>query len=163
MGQRKKRIEAKAKKRAVRVWKRSQIKEVLPEQKAESIVTDAAEEIDFHPIPPVPEEYRGCFPQPDRSEIHVCGAVATMSFETYLKLRDYTLSDPTLSYPGKMWRAFCPITKRFILRFCMLNDLRWARIEVAGHVWHGGLWTPLEEYILIHGTGIRETVATHLL
>lgn len=163
MGQRKKRIEAKAKKRAVRVWKRSQVKEVLPEQKAEPIVTEPADEIDFHPIPPVPDEFRGHYPQPDRHEIHVRGTVALMSINTYVKLPDCTSLGNVKIFPGRVWKSWCPIEKRYLLRFCTQTEMHWATIEVAGYVWSGGFWHPIENWIRDHSGQVRESVATHLL
>lgn len=56
-------------------------------------------------IPPMTHPYGKAWSAPDRSEIIVCDKFATMSKEAFDKLLDYSRSQPTGVYEGKMWKS----------------------------------------------------------
>lgn len=57
-----------------------------------------------HPIPPMTHELGRYWEQPDRSEIEVDGTHALMSPAAFYALSDYSRSNPSGVYEGKMWR-----------------------------------------------------------
>jgi hypothetical protein len=59
-----------------------------------------------HPIPPMTHPLSVHWNQPDRSEIEIDDTHALMSQITFNALPDYTASQPTGVYEGKMWRAY---------------------------------------------------------
>lgn len=56
-----------------------------------------------HPIPPMMHELGRYWEQPDRSEIEVDGTHALMSPAAFYALSDYSSSNPSGVYEGKMW------------------------------------------------------------
>lgn len=56
-------------------------------------------------IPPMTDPLGRYWEQPDRSRILVDGRHALMSSADFRALHDYTRSEPTGLYVGKMWRA----------------------------------------------------------
>lgn len=46
--------------------------------------------------------------QPDRAEILIDDTHAVMERDSFLKLSQYSATNPTGVYPGKMWSAFVP-------------------------------------------------------
>jgi hypothetical protein len=60
--------------------------------------------LENHPIPPMTDPLGKYWDQPDRSEIKVGEEIAIMTQTTFDKLKDYTGSQPTGAYEGKMWK-----------------------------------------------------------
>ena len=56
-------------------------------------------------IPDMTDPLGKYWEQPNREDIAVDHSHAVMSMETFKKLKDYSRSQPTGTYPGKMWRA----------------------------------------------------------
>lgn len=56
-------------------------------------------------IPPITDEMGKYWEQPDPSKILIDDTHALMDKETFLALHDYSHSQPTGVYPGKMWRS----------------------------------------------------------
>lgn len=65
----------------------------------------AAEAADPNVIPAMTDPMGRYWEQPDRSEILIDAEVALMERSTFERLHDYSHSQPTGVYPGKMWRA----------------------------------------------------------
>jgi len=55
-------------------------------------------------IPPITEPMGKYWKQPDPSKILIDDTHAVMDEKTFLMLHDYSYSNPTGVYPGKMWR-----------------------------------------------------------
>jgi hypothetical protein len=55
-------------------------------------------------IPPMTHELSRYWEQPSREEILVDDTHALMTRETFQKLAEYSASNPTGAYEGKMWR-----------------------------------------------------------
>lgn len=62
-----------------------------------------------HPIPPMTDPMGQYWDQPSRFEIEIDETHAMMTRETFDKLRNYSHSQPTGVYPGKMWKWHCPV------------------------------------------------------
>jgi hypothetical protein len=58
-----------------------------------------------HPIPPITDPMGKYWNQPNRFEIEIDDKSALMSQKTFSQIPDYTHSQPTGVYPGKMWRC----------------------------------------------------------
>jgi hypothetical protein len=58
-----------------------------------------------HPIPPMTHELSRHWKQPPREAILVDETHALMELGTFEQLAEYTLTDPSGVYPGKMWRC----------------------------------------------------------
>lgn len=56
-------------------------------------------------IPPITDEMGRSWRQPPLSEILIDDQCAMMGRESLLMLRNYSATDPTGVYEGKMWRA----------------------------------------------------------
>lgn len=56
-------------------------------------------------IPPITDPMGKYWEQPDSSKILIDDTHAVMDAATFLKLHDYSYSQPTGVYPGKMWRS----------------------------------------------------------
>ena len=56
-------------------------------------------------IPPITDPLGKHWEQPDRARILIDDTHAVMSQDDFEKLLDYTASQPTGTYVGKMWRA----------------------------------------------------------
>ncbi len=59
-------------------------------------------------IPEMTDRLGRYWDQPDRSEILVDGTHAVMTQATLVKLHDYSRSQPSGCYGGKMWKARDP-------------------------------------------------------
>lgn len=59
---------------------------------------------DTHVIPPITDEMGRYWQQPDRHEIVVDDTHALMSKKSFERLLDYSHSQPSGVYPGKMWK-----------------------------------------------------------
>lgn len=62
-----------------------------------------AVKLDTHPIPAMTDPMGKHWDQPPREEILVDDRVAVMTEKTFRKLHEYSYSNPTGVYPGKMW------------------------------------------------------------
>jgi len=60
---------------------------------------------DLHPVPPITEPMGKWWEQPSRFDIEIDSGHALMTQETFDALHDYSHSQPSGVYPGKMWRA----------------------------------------------------------
>lgn len=56
-------------------------------------------------IPPMTYEYGKYWDQPELSEITIDSKYATMNQDAFLKLHDYSRSQPSGVYEGKMWKS----------------------------------------------------------
>jgi hypothetical protein len=61
--------------------------------------------LEAHPIPPMDHPLGKHWDQPDRFEITIDATHALMSRDAFAQLSDYTYSQPSAVYPGKMWKA----------------------------------------------------------
>lgn len=61
--------------------------------------------IDRNEIPPMTHPYGAHWDQPNREEILVDDKHALMTKRTFLQLSEYSYTNPTGTYEGKMWRA----------------------------------------------------------
>lgn len=66
----------------------------------------ASKKVPSHPIPPMTDPMGKHWPQPDRFEIEIDETHALMSQSVFDALANYTNSQPSGVYPGKMWKAF---------------------------------------------------------
>ena len=57
-----------------------------------------------HLIPPMTHPYSKYWEQPDRSLIRIVGESARMSKDTLAELLEYSSTNPTGAYEGKMWK-----------------------------------------------------------
>lgn len=80
--------------------------------------------IEKNVIPPITEPMGKYWDQPDPSLILIDDTHALMSEETFLQLHDYSYSQPSGVYPGKMWRFGRPIVggQRWWLRWFGLSE-----------------------------------------
>ena len=62
-------------------------------------------DLNFNPIPPITDPMGVHWDQPDREKILVDDKVAVMDQKAFEELLDYSNSQPTGCYPGKMWKA----------------------------------------------------------
>jgi len=58
----------------------------------------------LEPIPRITHPLGQHWDQPDRSEIILDGTHALMSLKTFEALKEYSASNPSVVYEGKMWR-----------------------------------------------------------
>lgn len=58
-----------------------------------------------HPVPPMTHPYGQYWKQPSRFEIEIDDTHAMMSRASFDALLDYSASQPTGAYEGKMWKA----------------------------------------------------------
>src|SRR6185369_6564631 len=73
-----------------------------PVQSAFQIALDKAELLE--PIPRITHPWGKSWEQPDRSEILLDDEYAVMSKATFDKLHEYSASNPSGVYEGKMWK-----------------------------------------------------------
>lgn len=84
-------------------------------------------------IPPITDRLGQGWEQPDAAEILVDDEYAVMSKDAFDKLKDYTASQPTALYNGKMWKA-CYCTKDgllWVLHYCFNEDMENNLIDIA--------------------------------
>lgn len=84
-------------------------------------------------IPPITNRLGMGWEQPDAAEILVDDEYAVMSNEAFDKLKDYTDSQPTALYDGKMWKS-CYRTKcgpLWVLHYCFNEDMENNLIDIA--------------------------------
>ena len=60
----------------------------------------------FYIIPPIVNPLGRYWDQPDRENITIDEKSAIMSQADFEKLHDYSTSDPTGCYEGKMWKSY---------------------------------------------------------
>lgn len=77
-----------------------QARDVLGLSKAPLLSTEQ-----HHIIPPITDPLGKHWEQPDRTEIKIDDDIATMSQRTFDKLSEYSASQPTRAYDGKMWKS----------------------------------------------------------
>lgn len=84
-------------------------------------------------IPPITNRLGFGWEQPDTSEMLVDDEYAVMSKETFDKLKDYTASQPTALYNGKMWKALVRSKDGllWVLRYCFNEDIENNLIDIA--------------------------------
>lgn len=62
-------------------------------------------EIKSNIIPPMTHPYGKVWEQPNLDEVHICNDYATMDEKAFRKLHDYSRSQPSAVYEGKMWKT----------------------------------------------------------
>lgn len=59
----------------------------------------------FYIIPEMTHPFGRYWEQPDKEDILIDGTYAAMSDKTFKKLKEYSCTNPTGVYEGKMWKA----------------------------------------------------------
>lgn len=68
-------------------------------------------------IPPMTHPLGRYWDQPSREEILIDEKHALMQIDTFSKLHEYSSSIPSGVYEGKMWRAWDPKLRMWVLRW----------------------------------------------
>jgi len=66
-------------------------------------------------IPKITDPLGRNWEQPDGSDILVDDECAVMSRKSFDKLKDYSVSQPSALYDGKMWKNLCMCKRRSIV------------------------------------------------
>lgn len=80
-------------------------------------------------IPPMPPERVFSWEQPDRKDIEIDDTNAFMSLKSFKMLKNYTDSQPTGAYEGKMWRVWLRIGKWYLRWFDNDDDPRYVVVK----------------------------------
>lgn len=89
--------------------------------------------VDYNVIPPITDPLGRGWEQPDTKEILVDDDYAVMSKKAFDELKDYTASQPTTLYNGKMWkiRVRSKDSPLWVLRYCCNEDKEKNLIDIA--------------------------------
>ena len=116
----------------------------------------------LHPIPPITDLLGKHWTQPSRLDIEIDETHAMIPRAAFVQLADYTQSQPTGVYPGKMWKAMsvrqeiaCPACKAlmqflhigwvpnrlWIACYCKLCQCQWTEMPAWYLRWFGAEFT----------------------